>query len=87
MRKLKRKKKLNKLDVYLIFSIGMCIIYTIVCLILFKQTQAEPSTLTTCFFGLFGSEIAASAFIKIFNIKREDRSESLEKESEEESYG
>ena len=51
----KKKRKLNGLDLYVIFSISALIVYTIVTqVMLFKYVQVSD-TLTTCFFGFFGS--------------------------------
>lgn len=64
--------KLTTLDKYVIFSISVLLIYTVVSLLLFQQTQVEITTLTTCFFGTFGGEILTCALIKIFKLRKEN---------------
>lgn len=66
-------KKYRSLSLYVIFSIALLIIYTIVSQIVFIKTGQEYSTLTTCFFAAFGGEILACALMKIFKLKKEDR--------------
>lgn len=67
------KKKLNKIDRYLIFSIAALCVYTVIEQLLTIKLGFERSTLTTCFYGAFGGEILACCVIKVFNIKNEDR--------------
>ena len=64
-----KHKKLNKLDKYLLFSISVLILYTVVEQTLSYFTGIERSTLTTCFFAAFGGETLSCAVIKVFNIK------------------
>ena len=66
-------KKLNRLDKYLIFSIAALCLYTVIEQLLSFYTGYERSTLTTCFYGAFGSEILGCVVIKVFNIKQEER--------------
>lgn len=67
------KKKLNKIDRYLIFSIAALCVYTVIEQLLTIRLGFERSTLTTCFYGAFGGEILACCVIKVFNIKNEDK--------------
>ena len=67
-----KKKPLNKLDKYLIFSVTVLILYTIVEQILSIKVGVERSTLTTCFYAAFGGEILSCVVIKVFNIKNEE---------------
>lgn len=57
---------------FIIFSFLMVIIYTVVA-ILFQMFLHEElsSTLTTCYFMVFGGEVLSCALIKIFKIRRE----------------
>ena len=71
-----RKKNLNKIDRYVIFSITLLIVYTIIELILATVTSIEHSTLTTCFFACFGGEILSCCLIKIFKLKGESNDDS-----------
>lgn len=68
---MKEKKELNKLDKYLIFSVTVLIIYTIVEQFLSARFGYERSTLTTCFYAAFGGEILSCVVIKVFNIRNE----------------
>ena len=64
------KKKLTKLDKYLIFSIGVLLVYTGVELFTATQFGIGHDTLTTCIFSAFGGEFFMAALIKIFNIRK-----------------
>ena len=70
------KKKFNKLDVYVIFSIACLLIYTIVSQLMVTYFQAQLDTLTTCFFACFGGEILSACLIKIFKLRKEHNDES-----------
>lgn len=65
-------KKRHALDTYVIFSITMLLIYTIVNQYLTYKTGYANDTLTTCFFGFFGGEVVTCALIKIFKLKEEN---------------
>lgn len=73
MRKRKIKKKLNKLDRYIIFSFTVLLTYTGIELALATLTGITHDTLTTCLYAAFGGEVLAAALIKVFNIRNEDR--------------
>ena len=76
----KKKRRLNGLDLYVIFSISALIVYTIVTqVMLFKYVQVSD-TLTTCFFGFFGSETVCCAILKIFKLKEEPKTNDEPKE-------
>ena len=62
-------KSLRDLDLYVRFCIFIAIIFTVAVLVIFTITGAEPSTLITCFFAMFGGEIFACAMIKLFKMK------------------
>jgi len=81
----KPKKKLNKLDKYLIFSISATILYTVVNQIIFLITRLEMSTLTTCFFAAFAGEILSCAAVKVFNLKNENCAGAIAKTEEDEA--
>lgn len=66
------KKSLTK---YVCFSITVLILYTIATLIILCLTGYTDSTLTGCFFGVFGGEILTCAVIKIFKLKRGNENE------------
>lgn len=62
------KLKFNKLIVLL--SIVAIISYTVAAILLQKYTMTELSpTLTTCFYGFFGTELLGLAGIKIYETK------------------
>ena len=62
--------KIRSLTKYVVFSIAMLLLYTLIS-ILYQifYGQELSNTLTTCFFSAFGGEILLAAFIKIFKIK------------------
>lgn len=63
-----RRPRKHSLDRYVVFSIAMLIIYTIVAIwASFKGVQYD--TLTTCFYTCFGGEILSCALIKIYKLK------------------
>lgn len=63
-----RRPRKHSLDRYVVFSIAMLIIYTIVAIwASFKGVQYD--TLTTCFYACFGGEILSCALIKIYKLK------------------
>ena len=66
-------KKLHALDYYIIFCLIVLVAYTIINLVIFKDSMSEPSTLTTCVFGAFGGEFLTCGLIKIFKIKEKER--------------
>lgn len=69
--KAKVKRRINKasLSAYVVFSICIVLIYTIVEFIVSAVTGITHDTLTTCFFSTFGGEILVCALIKIFKLK------------------
>lgn len=68
-------KKLHALDYYIIFCLAVLIVYTIVNLVIFKDSMTEPTTLTTCVFSAFGGEFLTCGLIKIFKIRHKDESD------------
>ncbi len=78
-RRQRKKKKLKGLDKYVIFCFVSIIIYTIAQTVVTIKTGVESSTLTTCFFSVFGGEVLLCALIKRFKLKEEPK----ENESEE----
>lgn len=67
------KKKMSALDKYVIFSIGVTIIYTIVEFIFSTTVGISHDTLTTCVYAFFAGEVVTSGLIKIFKIKEENK--------------
>ena len=66
-----KKKKINKVDIYLIVSIILLLTYTVVDRFILVVYGMSSDTLTTCFFGFFGTEIASCCIIKSLNIRNE----------------
>ena len=67
-----KRKRLNGLDVYVIFSISVVLIYTIAEFITSTITGIEKSTLSTCVYGFFAGEIVTAGLIRIFKIRHND---------------
>lgn len=68
---MQKKKKLTTLDKYVIFSIGVTIVYTIVEFIFSLITGISHDTLTTCVYAFFAGEIVTAGLIKIFKLKND----------------
>lgn len=67
----------KSLTLYVVFSISVLIIYTIVEQILSTMYADQGvivshDTLTTCIFAAFGGEILSCALIKIFKLRHND---------------
>lgn len=74
MRKRKSEIKQEKtLTKFVAFSLCSVIIFTIISQIIFVQLGLEYTTLTTCFFSVFGGEVLSCALIKIFKLKGEEK--------------
>lgn len=67
------KKKISALDIYVIFSIAMLVIFCIAEMIVSSITGQTHDTLTTVFYACFGGEILSCALIKIFKLKEENK--------------
>ena len=68
---LTKKKSLNTLDRYVIFSLAVLVIYTISALIVFGLVGVESKTLTICVFTAFSGEVVQCYFIKRFKLHEE----------------
>lgn len=71
MAKISKKKKLAKLTKFLLSSIMIILIYSILEFIYSIRTGMSHDTLTTCMFAFFGTELASCTLVKIFNIIKE----------------
>ena len=69
----RQRKKMKGLDKYVIFCFVSIIIYTIAQTVVTIKTGVESSTLTTCFFSVFGGEVLICALIKRFKLKTESK--------------
>lgn len=74
----KKKPKINTLDFYVIFSIFVLLLYTIISQIVAITYNVQLDTLTTCFFAAFGGEILSACLIKIFKLKKEEGTDKTE---------
>ena len=63
----KKEQEFHSLTAYVVFSILVLLIYTIVEQILSTVCGVSHDTLTTCVYAAFGGEILACALIKILN--------------------
>ena len=73
MKKLINKwKPMPSLTKYIIFSIAVLMIYTVVEFIFSTITGVSHDTLTTAFYAVFGGEILSCALIKVFKLKGEN---------------
>lgn len=66
-------KKLQDIPLasYIVFSIVIILIYSIVEFIFSITAGVSHETLTTCVYAFFGTEIASSCLIKIMKLKYE----------------
>lgn len=65
-----KKKKIPSLTKYVVFSIVMIILFTIVAIYYqFVSDDELSSTLITCYYGCFGGEILSCCLLKIFKLK------------------
>lgn len=74
-------KKLNGLDKYVIFSITVLLIYSIVEFICTYISGFEMTTLTTCIYACFGGEILSCALIKIFKLREDHKDDNADSDA------
>ena len=74
----KKKPKINTLDIYVIFSIFVLLLYTVISQIVAITYNIQLDTLTTCFFAAFGGEILSACLIKIFKLKKTEETDKTE---------
>lgn len=74
----KKKPKINTLDFYVIFSIFVLLLYTVISQIVAVVYNIQLDTLTTCFFAAFGGEILSACLIKIFKLKKTEETDKTE---------
>ena len=67
----RRSQTTRSLTRYVVFSISVLVIYTIICLVFLWLDKPLDAELTTGVFGFFGGEIVMCGLIKLFKIKRE----------------
>ena len=67
-----------KLSTYVVVSLSLIIIYTVLEFIFSTITEVSHDTLTTCFYAVFGGEVISCALIKIFKLKCEEEDDSME---------
>ena len=81
----KKKPKINTLDIYVIFSIFVLLLYTVISQIVAIFYNVQLDTLTTCFFAAFGGEILSACLIKIFKLKKTEETTANTTEDTEET--
>lgn len=67
----KRIGTIKDLTKYVIFSIGVVILYTIAEFIVSTITNVHHEILSGCVYGFFGGELVLTSMIKIFKLRRE----------------
>lgn len=77
-----KKFKMAKADIYLIISIILMILYTIQDKYQLMHTGVTSDQLTICFFAAFGTELAYTCIIKVFNIRNEGKDADMSSETE-----
>ena len=70
MKKISTKLQDMPLSSYVVFSIAVLLIYTVVSLVL-SVFSIQNDTLTTCVFSTFGGECLTCGLIKIFKLHKE----------------
>lgn len=70
-----KEHEYHSLTLYVVFSIMVLIIYTVVEQVISTVYNVPHDTLTTCVYAAFGGEILACALIKIFKLKEGDSNE------------
>jgi hypothetical protein len=68
MTRISKKRKLAKLTKFLLGSIAVILIYSVLEFYYAIKTGMTHDTLTTCMFAFFGTELASCTLVKIFNI-------------------
>ena len=68
----RRSKTTRSLTRYVVFSITVLIIYTIISLVFIWLEKPLDSDLTTGIFGFFGGEVVMCALIKLLKLKKEE---------------
>lgn len=71
--KLKKRIEDISLGSYVVFSISVILLYSIIEFLFSTITGISHDTLSTCLFALFGGEVLSCALIKIFKLKEEDK--------------
>jgi hypothetical protein len=70
-------KKFHSLTLYVIFSIIVVVLYSIIEFIFSTVTGISHDTLTTCVYAFFAGEIVTSGLIKIFKLKEKKNDDFL----------
>lgn len=68
-----KQEPMKSLTKFIVFSISMVILYTIIVTILTAITGNDFSTLYSIFCAIFGGEILSCALIKIFKLREENK--------------
>ena len=73
-----QKKRINKMDVFLIIIFVTLAVFTITMIRTFHLYGSIPDTLCMCVFGVLGGECGAMAWIKTTQERRREREYELE---------
>lgn len=72
-RKVRRRSVTRSLTRYVVFSLAMIIVYTIVVLVLSCFGITVPEELTNGWYSVYGGEILLCCVIKLFKLKKEEQ--------------
>jgi hypothetical protein len=70
-----KRKKIDNLTKYVIFSISFAILYTIMEFIFSILTGVSHDILSGCVYGFFCGELVITGILKIFKLRGEDNNE------------
>ena len=73
-----RRKKIDNLTKYVVFSISVTIVYTIMEFIFSITTQTSHDILTGCVYGFFAGELVITGIIKIFKLRGDNNNERVD---------
>lgn len=66
---MKKNKTIPSLTKYIVFSITIVIVYSVIEFIFSITANTSHDVLTGCVYGFFGGEIVTCGLIKIFKLK------------------
>lgn len=72
----KKPNENRSLTLYVVFSITVVLIYTVIEFIFSTKTGTIHDTLTTCVYTFFAGELVTCGLIKIFKIKEKKDNDS-----------
>lgn len=78
MARTKKKKKFNKMDLFLLIDLLLIVVFTYIMIKLYITTLAIPDTLCISVFGVLGGELGILGYIKSNKDREETRRQELE---------